>query len=111
MPVKTIIEPFRIKSIEAIRCTSREERQKLMEAAGYNLFLMASESILIDLLTDSGTAALSTEQWRRTRILIPPARTLPGRGDSLRGDRNGDVRRTRENGFGAAGNSPALRPR
>src|SRR5436190_23605244 len=63
MPIKTIIEPFRIKSIEAIRRTTREERQRLIEAAGYNLFLVPSEAILIDLLTDSGTAAMSTEQW------------------------------------------------
>jgi len=63
MPIRTIIEPFRIKSVEPIRATSRSERQQLLEAAGYNLFLVASEAILIDLLTDSGTAAMSTEQW------------------------------------------------
>jgi tyrosine phenol-lyase len=61
--VKTIIEPFRIKSVEPLRQTTREEREALLAQAGYNLFLIEARDILIDLLTDSGTSAMSTEQW------------------------------------------------
>ena len=59
----TIIEPFRIKSVEPIRMTSREEREEKARAAHFNLFEIDAEDIIIDLLTDSGTAAMSAEQW------------------------------------------------
>ena len=61
--MKTIIEPFRIKSVEPLKHTTREEREQYLEEAGYNLFRIEARRILIDLLTDSGTSAMSTEQW------------------------------------------------
>jgi tryptophanase len=63
MAVRTIIEPFKIKSVEPIQWTTRARREELLRAAHYNLFQVAADEILIDLLTDPGTGAMSTAQW------------------------------------------------
>ena len=63
MEFRTIIEPFKIKSVESIKMSTESERVEFLKAAHFNTFLLKSDQVIIDFLTDSGTSAMSNEQW------------------------------------------------
>ena len=63
MEFKTIIEPFKIKSVESLPITTEQERKEYLEREHWNVFGLKSQEVTIDLLTDSGTGSMSSEQW------------------------------------------------
>ena len=84
----TIIEPFKIKSVEPIYFTTPQQREEILQKAFYNPFLIQAKEVMIDLLTDSGTSAMSSEQWagcrdgtlrrRKGRLPATPSGRAPG---------------------------------